>query len=197
VHHYFKYDDLMRSTNSSEVDIEAARQEVITIFNRMDKSLPQEVIPIASKELAFQFGYIYGKIGYPEKLRSILDDLYVRSDITVNDKLRYGQSYAQELNDREAAVQIFEELYTTFLTLENAINARGLKNTRIDQATWNQWQQVYPEIVSSLVLTNRSLKRLDRVETILTDWLERNPEDVSAERLLNEVRTEKSAVDSG
>ncbi|MFC1581276.1 DUF2723 domain-containing protein [Candidatus Neomarinimicrobiota bacterium] len=197
VHYYFQYDNLQKNPGTSESEIEQTRQDVLTILGQMDKNLPPDVIPVASKDLSYQFAFIYGKIGDTNKMRSILSELLVRSDVTVNDKLRYGQTYAQELGDYEAAVNIFEELNNTYLTLENAIKIRGLNKTKIDQSTWNQWQQIYPEIISSLVLTNRSLDRIDRVEEILLEWLRRNPDDVSAEDLLEEIRVQRSAIDSG
>jgi len=197
VHNYFKYNELKASPGANELEIEQARQAVLTILAQMDKSIPPDVIPIASKDLSYQFAFIYGKIGDKGKMRSILDELLVRSDATVNDKLRYGQTFVQELGDYESALNVFEELNTTYLTLENAIKMRGLKKTKIDQNTWNQWLQIYPEVISSLVLANRSLNRFDRVEEILLEWLRRNPNDVSAEDLLEEIRVKQTAVDSG
>ena len=56
------------------------------------------------------------------------------------------------------------------------------------QQSWDKWQRMYGEIVSSLVLTYRSTESWEPMESILNEWLVRNPNDFNAKEMLNEVQ---------
>lgn len=188
VHYYFKFRELSDDPDADPAKVAEARAAILAVLDQMEKNIPQEVIPFDSSALHYQFGYILGKIGETEKLRQILDELVQRMDSSVDDRLRYGQTYAQELGDFEAAKGVFEDLNETYLSLENAIKGQGLRKTRISQEGWNRWQRLYPDIVSSLVLTYRNLEEWSKTEQLLMQWLEHNPADTSARELLNEAR---------
>ncbi len=188
VHHYFKFRELSDDPDANPAQLAETRTTIIAILAQMDKNIPPEVIPYDSSALQYQFGFILGKIGETGQLRQILEKLVQRLDSTVDDRLRYGQTYAQELGDFEAAKGVFEDLNETYLSLENTVKEQGLMKARISQVAWNQWQRLYPEIVSSLVLTYRNLEEWSKTEQLLVQWLERNPTDVSARELLNEIQ---------
>ena len=48
----------------------------------------------------------------------------------------------------------------------------------------------YPDMISSLVFIYRNSNRQAEAEMILNDWVQRNPSDKNALKLLEEVRTE-------
>jgi hypothetical protein len=54
---------------------------------------------------------------------------------------------------------------------------------------WARWEKTYPEIISSLVFIYRETNRLEDAEIILSDWVNRNPTDGNARKILDEVRS--------
>ena len=54
---------------------------------------------------------------------------------------------------------------------------------------WAQWQSSFPELVSSLVYIYRNNDRLMDAELILSDWVDRNPSDKNAKKILEEIRS--------
>ena len=50
------------------------------------------------------------------------------------------------------------------------------------------WQEAYPEIISSLVFIYRENNQLTEAESILSEWVSRNPSDGNA-KILEEVRS--------
>jgi len=65
------------------------------------------------------------------------------------------------------------------------IGAQNRKN--INTKLWNQYRQYYPEIVSSLVITYRKLEMVEEAKALLSSWLEKNPKDKEANKLLKEL----------
>ncbi|MEE8341672.1 MAG: hypothetical protein V3R52_06210, partial [Candidatus Neomarinimicrobiota bacterium] len=186
--YYFEYQDLLNDPSQSSEEIESARQKVLNVLQKMDKNLPQETIPITSNDHFFQIGNLYSRINEKDIFRTILDDLNSRSNISVEEKLKYGQSYIQELNDLDTSKDIFKGLYDSYIELEKIVRSKGIKKAGLTQSSWERWQILYPEIVSSLVLAYRSSESWELMESVLDDWLARNPNDTNAKEMLNEVR---------
>ena len=195
--HYFDYQDLIDSGSATPESIENARQKVIEVLEKMEQNIPQPTIPITSNEHLFQIGHLYSRIGEKENFRSILEDLNSRDNNTVNDKLKYGQAYIQELNDYQAALIIFQELYTSYNELEYFVKTQGLNKAGLTQSSWERWQRLHAEIVSSLVLTYRSLEDWGALIEVLEKWVVENPNDASAQQMLDETRAKFGAADSG
>ena len=86
--------------------------------------------------------------------------------------------------------QVQTESYAEFLQLERMVNLQGFGSKSITQKKWRQWQQAYPDMISSLVFIYRNSNRQAEAEMILNDWVQRNPSDKNALKLLEEVRTE-------
>ena len=74
------------------------------------------------------------------------------------------------------------------MEIENSVGVYGIKKSGLNQKTWNEWQNNYGEIVSSLVLTYREMDLNREAESVLTTWLERNPSDINARKMLEEVQ---------
>jgi len=194
--YYFEYQDLLNDSFVASEEIETARQKVLSVLKKMDKNLPQETIPITTNDHAFQIGHLYSRIGEKDIFRSILEDLNNRRNVTVEEKLKFGQAYIQELDETESALDIFSGLYNSYVDVENNVRAKGIRKAGLTQASWDKWQRMYGEIVSSLVLTYRSLEMWEPMESLLNDWITRNPKDFNAKEMLDEVRRNIGTVDS-
>ncbi|MAE10047.1 MAG: hypothetical protein CMF78_02490 [Candidatus Marinimicrobia bacterium] len=188
VHYFFDYQKLNRKEDADPEEVEMLRLRVKGTLDQMEKNLPERTIAIESKDLYFQIGQIYSEIGEKVRLRHILDNLESRRNLSVQDRIRYGQTYIQDLEDYEKAKRIFKDLYDSYLEIENAVKSSGLKRTGINQKTWNEWQKNYGDIVSTLVLTYQEMNMKSEAELVLTSWLERNPGDINAKKMLEDVQ---------
>ena len=188
VHYFFDYQKLNRKEDADPEEVEMLRLRVKETLDQMEKNLPERTIAIESKDLYFQIGQIYSEIGEKVRLRHILDNLESRRNLSVQDRIRYGQTYIQDLEDYEKAKKIFKDLYDSYLEIENAVKSSGLKRTGINQKTWNEWQKNYGDIVSTLVLTYQEMNMKSEAELVLMSWLERNPGDINAKKMLEDVQ---------
>jgi len=194
--YYFEYQDMLNDSSNRSEEIETARQKVLSVLQKMDQNLPQETIPISTNDHAFQIGHLYSRIGEKDIFKSILEDLNGRRNVSVEEKIKFGQAYIQELGDIESALNIFKGLYDSYLDVENLVRAKGIKKAGLTQSSWDNWQRLYGEIVSSLVLTYRSSESWEPMESVLNDWLVRNPNDFNAKEMLDEVRRNIGNEDS-
>lgn len=87
-------------------------------------------------------------------------------------------------------------MYDSYLDVENLVRAKGIKKAGLTKSSWDRWQRLYGEIVSSLVLTYRSLESWEPMESVLKDWLSRNPSDFNAKEMLENVRRNKGVTDN-
>lgn len=195
--YYFNYQDLVDSHAASSDKIETTRQNVIEVLDRMEQNLPKETIPFTTNEHLFQVGHIYSKIGEKDKFQTILEELRTRDNNSIEDMLKYGQSYIQELDDYKTALEIFQELYINYTELENYVRTKGLKKAGLTQSSWEKWQRLQTEIISSLVLTYRELEMWRSLVDILENWIVMNPNDVTAKRMLDESKSNLANIDSG
>ncbi len=75
------------------------------------------------------------------------------------------------------------------------VKRKSLYTNQIDnrntmkKGKWSRWEKAYPEIVSSLVFIYRETNRLADAEVILSEWVNRNPKDDNARKILDEVRS--------
>ena len=59
----------------------------------------------------------------------------------------------------------------------------------MDEKVWNQYRNNYPAIVSHLIINYRKHEMVDEARDLLTTWLERNPKDKEAQKLLRDLLT--------
>ena len=78
---------------------------------------------------------------------------------------------------------------TDFLQMEAMVKVQGFSRKTMNKRKWNRWEKAYPEIISSLVFIYRETNKLDEAEIILSDWVNRNPTDDNAKKILDEVRS--------
>jgi hypothetical protein len=124
-------------------------------------------------------------------MRDILDQLLIRENGKVLNRIEYANTYYKELNDLDKALFILEEMRESFLQIEGVLKTQGYNKNTIKESRWQKWQEAYPEIISSLVFIYRENDRNQDAEIVLSDWVIRNPSDNNAKKILNEVRSEK------
>ena len=72
------------------------------------------------------------------------------------------------------------------------VKTRGFGNksvTEKEAQDWLRWKKAFPELVSSLVYIYRKNDQLTDAELVLSDWVDRNPSDKNAQKILEEIRT--------
>ena len=184
VHHYYNYQNLKGSKETKE-EAESERKTVLAVLDQMSLNLPEKMIPIPSNDLYYQIGHIYSQVGQQDRFRSILHELSAREGTSLNDKIRFGQTYIQELKDYDKAINIFEEMNNHYRSLEESFR----KNPKsVSAKSWKKWETVYPEIISSLVLAYQGIGDDKKAEAVLNDWLDRNPMDNTARKILEELK---------
>ena len=159
-------------------------------INKMDKNIPDETIPIQSEDLHYQVARIYGDLGEKESMKNIMDKLISRKNSRPSNRVEYANSIYKELDDPTTAIDILEKMMIQFLQLEGMVKAQAFGRNTITKSEWNRWQKSYPEIVSSLVYMYRKTNRLMDAEIVLSDWVDRNPSDKNAKKILNEIRSD-------
>ena len=104
-------------------------------------------------------------------------------------RVEYANSFYKELEDPETALNILEDMRSQFVQMEGMVKVRGFGKKSITKASWNRWQKAYPQVVSSLVYIYRKNDQLMDAELVLSDWVDRNPSDKNAQKILEEIRS--------
>ena len=155
----------------------------------MEEKMPSNVISIPSKELQYQIAQLYAAIGNKSKLEYHLNELIDRDDLDIDDYLLYGKTFVQSLQDYEEAKVIFETIYNNFIIIEKALEVQSFKSIKITVSEWNQWQESLPEIVLLLYLCYKELEEYENATSLIEKWLVRNPADLEAKKMLEEIRS--------
>ncbi len=184
VHHFMDFQKLQSVNNNEAADIKRAKVE--EVLDEMSKNLPESIIYMPNRDLYYQVGRLYYGVGNKKKFQTVLDDLVKRSDNTVRHRVEYAQSYL-ELENYDASLSILKELYSGYNSIEAKILSGGREQKKVDKKVWNQYRNNYPDIVSHLTINYRKLEMDDAAKDLLTTWLERNPKDKEARKLLEEL----------
>ena len=163
-------------------------QKAESVLLDMEEKMPSNVIGIPSKDLQYQISQIYNGIGNKDRVRYHLKELTQRKDAEMEDYLLYGKSFIQNLNDYEEAKVIFKTIYDNFLIIERAIQKQGFITTKISIQEWQSWQETLPDLVFLLYLCHRELGEYDEAINLIELWIDRNPADSDANRLLDEIQ---------
>ncbi len=75
-------------------------------------------------------------------------------------------------------------MYRDFKDIENG-------DRRATQKEMDAWRQSFTQIVSSLVFTYKKLDMLPKAEVVLADWLDKNPNDPVAQKLMEDLKNEE------
>ena len=180
-YHYMKYKD-NESTDKAKANIH--REKGLQVLNRMQDNIPESTIRYDAKELHYQLGRLYGELGNKDELRRVMGILMGRNDLTIQDKVEFGQVYLAQLDSLDRGRVIFEELYNDFKSIES-----GARLT--SQREMDQWRDYFVQIVSSLIFAYKNLDMYDKAESVVNDWLKNNPDDPVAKKLLNDLKEKK------
>jgi len=178
-----------KKKNKDEEKLADLRTKVIDTLNKMNQNIPDETIPIQSEDLHYQVARIYGDLGEKESMKSIMNKLVNRKNGRPSNRVEYANLFYKELDDPATAIEILEKMRIQFLQMEGMVKTRGFGNKSVTENDWSRWQKAFPELVSSLVYIYRKNDQLTDAELVLSDWVDRNPSDKNAQKILEEIRT--------
>ncbi len=179
-YHYMTFKDHEKGNKEKAED---HRLKALEVMGKMQDNIPERTIRFDSKDLYYQVGRLFGELGNKDELRRIIDNLMVRDDLSLRDRVDFGQVYVSQLDSFEVGRTIFEALYAEFKQIENG-------DRRATQKEMEEWRKYFTQIVSSLVFTYKQLNQQSKAETVLADWLDKNPNDPVAQKLLEELKKE-------
>ena len=179
-YHYMAFKDYGKTDPEKS---EVHRKKALAVIEKMQDSIPEKTIRYDAKDLHYQVARLYGELGNMDELKRIMGLLSVREDLNIRDQVEYGQVYLSQLNDFDKGRSIFEALYADFKSMENGQRLSSAKEME-------QWRTYFTQIVSSLVFTYKQLDMKPKAEAILTDWLDKNPNDPVAKKLLEDLKKE-------
>ncbi len=183
-HYYMQFRTLQQQKKGDSPAAREAQNKALAVMDKMTDNIPESTIPFDSKDLYYQVGRVYGELGQKDRLKEIMDRLMTREDLNLKDKIDFGQVYVSELDSYEIGKEIFEKLYFSYLDVERAVNG----GRPVDNKVWEEWSNRYSQIVSSLVFTYRQMGLNEDAERILSEWLDKNPEDPVAQKLLEDLK---------
>ena len=186
---YMDYQNQLKKKNRSEDKLAELKGKIISTLDKMEEKIPENTIPIQSEDLHYQVARIYGDLGEMTSMRNIMQTLLDREGGKPLNRVDYANTFYRELNDTDKAIETLEKMRTDFLQMEAMVGVKGFNRNTMKKGKWSRWEKAYPEIVSSLVFIYRETDRLGEAEVILSDWVNRNPKDDNARKILDEVRS--------
>ncbi len=192
VHYFLEFQREGRKANPDQTYKEEMQTKALETLDQMSKNIPEKTIHLESRELYYQIGMLYGQLGNTARFEEVLDEISSRKNLSVDELLRYGQTYVQEVGNYEKAKNIFETLYYSYLRQEESVKEKGLSRSGLTQRSWNTWKKSFTEIVSSLVLIYKELGLDEQYKKVLTEWVKRNPTDTKAKQMLSESDGEQN-----
>ena len=187
--YYVDYQNELKKKDRSEDKLAELKDKIIRTLHKMGEKIPERTIPIISEDLHYQVARIYGDLGEIQPMRGIMQTLLDREGGKPLNRVDYANTFYRELDDAEKAIEILETMRTDFLQMESMVRVQGFNRKTMKKGKWARWEKTYPEIISSLVFIYRETNRLEDAEIILSDWVNRNPTDGNARKILDEVRS--------
>ena len=187
--YYMDYNkEVNKKNNLDENKLTELKDKIISVLNKMGEKIPDSTIPIQSQELHYQVARIYGDLDDKISMRKIMDKLISNSNGRPLNRVEYANVYFKEFDEPEIALCILEDMRLQFQQMEGMVKTRGF-NKSITNNKWARWQKAYPDIISSLIYIYRDQDMLADAELVLSEWVNRNPSDENAKKILNEVRS--------
>lgn len=146
------------------------KQDMRAALDRMSSTVPEKTVPFSDESAYLQIGQLYAEAGKPEVLKTRLDQVMQEQNLGVRQKLSYAWLYASVLNEDAVADSIFTQVIQGDPTNGQAVG--GLLQIYEKQ---HRWQDAYN-------LVNR--------------WLQYNPSDQSAQKLLQQYQEKLQSPDS-
>jgi len=175
--------------NRPEDELKSLKETIVKILDKMEEKIPGDVIPIQSEDLHYQIARIYGDLDERESMETILEKLIDNENGKPLNRVEYANTFYRELNSTDRAIGILEDLRQNYMKKERMVLSKGFSNKTMRKGEWNRWEKAYPEIISSLVFIYRENNQFSDAELILSEWVQRNPSDENAKKILEEVRS--------
>jgi hypothetical protein len=190
VTYYMEYQRLDRKKKNRDEELMISlKTKTVDVLDKMEKNIPGNTIPIQSEDLHYQVARIYGDLDEKESMKEVMEKLISRKSGKPVNKVEYANTFYQELNDVDRAIDILENMRRDFLEIESILSVKGFGKQSITRGKWSQWQKAYPELVNSLVYIYRKNNKLADAEIVLSDWVSRNPNDTNAKDILTQIRS--------
>lgn len=156
-------------------EVGESNAKILAILDLMEKTIPEEVIPIRDYRIKLAVGQFYADAGQPDRLRQIIRDIQANERVYRLDnsaKVRIASVYQYVLKDHEAAIEILKPIV---LTDPNNGEALGWYVQALEE------KKDYAEALR-----------------VLEDWSARHPQDPSAQSKATELRAKlaSSAADT-
>ena len=177
-----------KKKNKDEALIADLKSKIVGTLDKMNQNIPDHTIPIQSEDLHYQVARMYGDLKEHTSMRKIMDKLITRKTGKPVNRVEYANTYYKELDDTEKALEILENMRTQYLQMEGMVKTRPFSKNSVSKKDWGRWQKAFPEVVSSLVFIYRASDRMTEAELVLSDWVDRNPTDKNAKKILKEIQ---------
>ncbi len=175
----------------------------LDLLQRMDKYLPESVVPPFNLQLSLQLGALFYRLGDEDALRSRLEAApSYEGGLSLDDRFMLASTWLDPMKDLDRALQILEPLarmepggqmaFDVALTLDQA----GYTDQAI--ARYKAVLSENPEFqnaVAALVRSYESQNQYAEAVVVLEDWLKRHPEDPTAQRRLENYRERARAAE--
>jgi hypothetical protein len=177
-----------KKKNKDEALIADLKSKIVGTLDKMNQNIPDHTIPIQSEDLHYQVARMYGDLKEHTSMRKIMDKLITRKTGKPVNRVEYANTYYKELDDTEKALEILENMRIQYLQMEGMVKTRPFSKNSVSKKDWGRWQKAFPEVVSSLVFIYRASDRMTEAELVLSDWVDRNPTDKNAKKILKEIQ---------
>jgi len=190
--YYMEYERKNRKKkNRSEKELATLKEKIIIVLDKMDQKIPGDVIPIQSEALQYQIALIYGDLDEKNSMKNILETLISRKNGKPLNKVNYANTFYKEFNDAQTAINVLVDLKEDYSQKERIVLSQGFGNKTVRKGEWSRWEKAYPEIISSLVFIYKANNQFSEAEALLAEWVQRNPLDDNAKKILQEIRSGK------
>jgi len=180
---------LLNGKNSTD---DAWKDTVLSILGNMEENIPEDVIPIHSKDIYFQLGQIYAEAGNKERAIEILNTLNKRQDINISDQIKYAQSYLIMKTGYDDAIGLYEELLEKIKVMEITANQGFAAGKQQSQQEFNFLQKGYSDIIFGLYTAYKETGQIEKAGDLLTEHMKKNPNDPMAKNLLKDLEKLKN-----
>lgn len=162
--------------------------KVLAVLENMEENIPEETIPIHSKQIYFQLSQIYAEAGNKKRAVEIVRSLTQFEDANISDKARYAQALLIMRSGYEDAIEIYTDLLDIYRgAAQPGTQRRFRSGSRLSQADMNFLKTRYSDIVFGLYTAYKETGQYENAEALINEHLADNQEDEMAKNLLKEL----------
>ncbi len=177
--------------------------EALRLLRRMDRFLPERVVPSYATQLSLQLGLLFERLGDPEGLEQRLRLAMERPEgLSFEDRFSVGAYWLDPLKNLEQGLSILEPLTRADQKGEVAFEvALALEQGGFYEQARLRYQLLLEEhpdkadAVAALIRIYEREKQYEEARDLVIGWLEQHPQDPTARRRLD--RYEKLLKEAG